>query len=350
MKQDIKQQSKFQKALYNQNIPYLIGETAYIHEGDFQYLSNLVKEMINKKCCDAIKFHVMTDVDSYATPSHELYKLYKKMKLPQKKWLELFKLLKSSALENIILVDDIKSMNFVKKNINLIDAVELHAIALNNIEMLEKIKEINLPTILGVGGSKLEDIEFALNYLKKKDILLMHGFQNYPTKYEYINFKKMMAFKDKFKLPVGYADHTIWNSEFNELITLAGFIEGANFLEKHVTLKAGEKRIDFEAAVEIKMLQDIKRKMKILIKTKGNGSFEISDYEDIYAKKGPMKFTTVASKELKKGNMIKKEDITFKRTGEENILEQREYLNLIGKKIKEDIFLNELINWGNIEK
>ena len=341
--------NKFVQALNNPEVPYIIAETAYIHEGDFDYLMKLVKEIIKAKCCDAIKFHILIDIDSYITPSHKLYSLYKKMMMSKEKWEKILKFAKSKKFETIVLADDSKAIDFVKENINMVDAVELHAIALNNIVMLQKIKDIKVPIILGIGGSKIEDIKFALAFLKRKDILLMHGFQNYPTKHEYANFRRMAAAMKKFNLPVGYADHTSWDSEYNELITLAGFMAGANFIEKHVTLNFGKKRIDYEASISIDMFREIKEKIKILNKTKGDGLFNIPPYEDIYAKNGPMKFTVVAKKNLKKGGIIKTDCITFKRTGEENNIAQREYLSLIGKTAKRYIPKNHLVNWSNVQ-
>jgi len=342
--------SKFKKALYDGATPYLIGEVACIHEGDFEYLTNLIDEIIKKKSCDAIKYHILIDLDSHMTKSHEGYELVTNLMLPKEKWASIIKKTKSRGFEVIVLVDDLKAVDFVREYIGLIDAVEVHAIALNNIEMLDKVKELQIPIILGIGGSEIDDIKFAINYLNRKDILLMHGFQNYPTKYEYINFNKMIRIRNKFNLPMGYADHTVWDNENNELITLAGFMAGANFIEKHIALEIGKERIDFNSAISIDMLSNIRKKMELLNKTKGDGSFEISKYEKIYSKNGPMKFTIVANRALKRGQIIKKEDITFRRTGEENTINQRDYLNLIGKKVKKDIPKMGLVNWRNIEK
>jgi len=342
--------SKFKEALNNYKILYLIGEIACIHEGDFGYLSKLVDEIIEKKACNAIKYHVLIDLNFVMTKSHKIYDAVKKLMLPQEEWLSIIKKTKSGGFEVIVLVDDLKAVDFVKDNINFIDAVEVHAVALNNIEMLDKVKELQIPIILGIGGSEIDEIEFAINYLKRKDILLMHGFQNYPTKYEYINFNKMIRIKNKFNLPVGYADHTVWDNKDNELITLAGFMAGANFIEKHVTLELGKKRVDFNSAINIDMLRDIRKKMDLLNKTRGDGSFEISKYEQIYSRKGPMKFTIVANRKLSKGKIINKKDITFRRTGEENTIKQSDYLKLIGKKVKKPILKFGLVNWGNVEK
>ncbi|MBR9703040.1 N-acetylneuraminate synthase, partial [Candidatus Woesearchaeota archaeon] len=145
---------------------------------------------------------------------------------------------------------------------------------------------------------------------------------------------------------VGYADHTIWSSDENEMLTLAGFSAGANILEKHVALKIGDERIDYNSAISIELCTQIRQKMDVLNRAKGDGSFEISDYENIYARNGPMKFTIVAAKDLEVNTTLTKENITFKRTGEENNIKQKEYSDLLGKKTTKTIKKNELINWG----
>ena len=78
--------NKFKGALDNAEIPYLIGETAYIHEGDLEYLLNLISEMIKNECCDGIKFHIMVDIDSYMTPDHELRSLLSKFLFSKDEW------------------------------------------------------------------------------------------------------------------------------------------------------------------------------------------------------------------------------------------------------------------------
>ena len=125
---------------------------------------------------------------------------------------------------------------------------------------------------------------------------------------------------------------------------------GANVLEKHVSLRLGEKRADFEAAINVDMLRNIKEKMVILNKTKGDSSLEIGKYESAYSRNGPMKFTIVANRDLKKDEIINKNDITFRRTREINTIKQIEFLNLIGGKIKEDIPKYSLVNWKKVKK
>ena len=44
--------------------PYIIGETAYIHEGDIGYLLRMVQELAQIGL-EAVKFHVLLNPESY---------------------------------------------------------------------------------------------------------------------------------------------------------------------------------------------------------------------------------------------------------------------------------------------
>lgn len=334
----------------DKNKPYLIAETAYIFEGDKIYLEKIIDKLKQKEACDAIKYHILINIDDYMTKEHQGYNLIKNFLLTQNEWIELLNKTKKNGFETIVLTDDKEAINFCKKNIDLIDAIEIHAVALNNIEMLDLLKDFNKTIFLGVGGTSKEEIDFAINYLKNKDIILMHGFQNYPTKPEYINFNKISKLKKEYNLPVGYADHCSWDFKQNELITLAGFMAGSNIIEKHITLNPGEKRTDYNSSIGINSLKEIKENLELLYKAKGKGGFELTEYEKPYGSIGPMKFTIVAKKDLKKNQIISKDMVTFKRTKQENNILQKEYLNIIGKKLSCDIKKDELISKEKIQK
>ncbi len=342
-------ESKFQQALADPSLPYIVAETAYIHEGDPKYFSAILAELVKHHCCDAVKYHILIDVDSYITHAHHLYSLYDKFKLPPETWVAVLQETKDRGFETIVLADEKKAIDFASEHPDLVTAVELHAIAINNLEMLERAKKLPMPVILGVGGSTSEDIAYALKYLNRTDVLLMYGFQIYPTKFEYINLKKITTMQETYKVPVGYADHTSWDSKDNTLITISGFVKGANFIEKHVTLNPGERRIDYESAIGIDQLCEIQRQIQLLVTTLGTGKMEINEYEKAVASNGPMKFTIVAARDLKKGQRLTREDITFKRTEPENTVEQRDYLKLLGKKLTMDVKQAEAVNWDKVK-
>jgi len=330
--------------------PYLIAECAYSHEGDIEYIEKSIKKISEVKCIDAVKFHVLLDIQTYMSPDHDLYKRIQEWLFGEDEWSELINYAISLNLNVIILADDLASLDFLKPMEDKLSAIEIHACSLNDIKMLNKVSKFSIPVILGIGGSTIDEISFAIDYLKKKgksDIVLMYGFQNYPTKYEYINLKKMQKIRECFNLPVGYADHTSWDDENQELITLAGFLFGANIIEKHFVLNKGEKRIDYEAAISAEDFCSLYKKLEILQKAIGNGEMELSEYEKSYGIIGPMKKAIMANRDIKKNEEISLENIAFKRTKKISNVKQKEVLNLLRRRAKSKIRRNELITFEN---
>jgi sialic acid synthase SpsE len=173
-----------------------------------------------------------------------------------------------------------------------IKAIEIHATALNDVFLLDKASYFKNTVIIGTGGSTLDEIDYAVNYLKQKgkdDIFLMHGFQNYPTDYKDIKLERMNKLSELFNLPVGYADHTDPLDKNNEYISCLGVANGYNVIEKHFTHRFGEKRIDSQSAISIGQMKKVQEIAKITFESLGvEGSLQMADAELNYGNTGPM--------------------------------------------------------------
>ena len=207
--------------------------------------------------------------------------------------------------------------------------------------MLDELKkELPLSTkvVLGVGGTNVDEIDHAINYLKHPNILLMFGFQNYPTIYKDVNLnkiRKIMKLFDNFEY--GYADHTAWDSVHNELVTLLGAASGMSYIEKHITTHYGENRVDWPAAISIDMFNSLHEKVKILDGLNGNGAMAMNKGELSYSIFGPMKKAAIFKKDVKKGDILSIEMIKFIRTKEISDLSQLDVVQAIGKSLSQNI-------------
>ena len=192
---------------------FLYCDTAFTHEGDFEYLKNQIDCAVRAEV-DGVKFQILLDYKDSYTPNTKLYETGPRVCFTKEEWLEIFKYAKSQGLEIITLPVDLEAMNFVKQNFKYVDAIELHAILLNEVPFIRKLENMNLPVILGVGGKTSKEITFVLNELKKinydleKKIILMYGFQTYPTNLNTLNLSKLESLKKQYNLTIGYADHT----------------------------------------------------------------------------------------------------------------------------------------------
>jgi N,N'-diacetyllegionaminate synthase len=317
----------------------IIAETAWHHEGNFAFMKNLVTEIVNKTNADIVKMHITLNLEEYMSTDHENYKLQKPMLFSKIQWQELIEIVRNKNREIMLLMNDTDAIEF-GLSFNP-EYAEIHSVCLNDIFMLQKLKK-NLQNqtkmVLGVGGTSIDEIENAINFLKHSNTILMFGFQNYPTVYEDVNLNKirrLMKLFDNFEF--GYADHTAGDSNNNELITLLGAASGMKFVEKHVTTHYGEKRLDWEAAVSLEMFNNLHDKIKILEKLNGNGSLSMNPGELSYSVFGPMKKAAVLNFNISKGDTITLDQIRFRRTREISDMSQLDVINSIGKKIEMDL-------------
>jgi sialic acid synthase SpsE len=336
---------------FNKNLqPYIIGETAYIHEGDIDYLFRMIDEMAELKF-NAVKFHLLLHPESYMQEKHPLINKLKEWIFSVDQWDEIIDYTNDKNLDVIALCDDVESINFLLSNEKEINSIEIHAVSLNDHFLLDSVSKFDRRIILGVGGSSLDEIDYAINFLKNRgvaEILLMYGFQSYPTNYKEINLSKMIKLKDLFNLPVGYADHTAFNDPNNTLISIMGIVMGFNILEKHYTLDFGKERIDYHGAVGKVQMKEILQLMKIALDVFGDESVRMSTAEKNYGNIGPMKKAIVAKKDIKKGEKLSLANLWFKRTQEESYIKQNEFLRLIGLEAKLNIKTDEVIDFAKI--
>lgn len=317
----------------------LIAETAWHHEGDFSFMTNLVNELINKSKADYLKFHITLDLDEYMDKNYSIYKTLSEWMFNKEYWTKLIDRTIEGNKDIMLLFNDKKSIEFgMKFNPKL---VEIHSVCINDNYLLNALKStINKETkiVLGVGGTNIYEIESALNVLQHQNIVLMFGFQNYPTNYEDINFNKIRRTMSLFpNYEFGYADHTGWDESNNILITLMGAALGMDYIEKHVTNHYGIQRCDWNAAINIDMLNEIADKIQILNKCNGNGLLQMSQGEKKYSIFGPMKKAALLLQDVNKGDKLTSNKFSFKRAEQTSDLSQMDAQEKIGETFNQNL-------------
>lgn len=331
--------------------PYIIGETAYNHEGDITYLYRMIDEVAEVKL-NAVKFHMLLNPESYMQKKHSLIEETKKWIFNERQWDNIIDYSNKKNLDVIVLCDDVESLEYINKNNKDISAVELHATGLNDWFLLEGFAKFKGAVILGIGGSTIDEIAYAVDFLKgkgKNEIILMYGFQGYPSKYTDINLSKMLKIRNLFNLPVGYADHTAFDDPNNEIISVMAAMMGFNILEKHYTPDYGKERIDYHSAVGKRQMLRIKELMKLALMVYGDDELKMSKAELEYGNVGPMKKAIVAKKFIKKGEKLSFDNLWFKRTEEGSPVKQYQFLQLIGLETTQDIEEDEIMEFSKVK-
>ena len=205
--------------------------------------------------------------------------------------------------------------------------------------------------VIGIGGCTIDEVKKAVQFFHDRELVLMFGFQNYPTKYEDVNLGKIRKIQTLFPgKKFGYADHTAWDESNNELITLLVSANGMDFIEKHVTTDYGKERCDYSAAISIEQLNMLYKKIKLLENLYGDGSMLLNKAEEDYSKYGPMKMAAIAKHDLVKGSKLTMGDVHFCRTSQSTGISQIDLLQVIGNKLVEDVKINQVIDWKHISE
>lgn len=328
---------------------YVIAETAFSHEGDSQYLYDLIGNMSSKNI-DCVKLQLLLDKEDLFSDDHDLFLPISNYMIDPNKWKKLLSHAKSNDLDTLVILLDYAGINFAEKYNELIDYVEIHASCLTDIQFVTRVSEYcakyQKKLFIVVSGYEIIEVDYIIDYIKKytKDIILMHGFQNFPTKMEDCNLKKIDMLKDRYGLEVGYADHILFNDTFKELVILDSLINYTNIIEIHCVITEGEERIDYITALSPIHISEIMEKYKKLMIAKGGTQLDLSPAEKkygFYFRKVPL-----AKKDLLAGKMLKISDITFKRVNNSlgyNVVADRK---LLGCQISKNLKKNQQIKEG----
>ena len=183
-----------------------------------------------------------------------------------------------------------------------------------NYPFLKRVAAYNEKTILSTGMSDMVDVRAAVealykNGLSKDNLILLHCNTEYPTPFEDVNLKVLDTLRKEFGVEVGYSDHTKGIE-----VPIAAVAIGATVIEKHFTLDRNMEGPDHKASLEpdelIAMVSAIRNIEKAV---GGDGTKHISESERkniAIARK-----SIVASKDIKKGELLTEENLTAKRPG-----------------------------------
>lgn len=312
---------------------FVIAEMACAHQGDVKSAINLIDVAVKAKV-DAIQIQVFIN-ELEMSPLCEDYKLNAQLEIAHEEWSKIIDLVKEKGFLIFSSVYDLKSVNFlIKKDI---DAFKIHSSDISNPEMLKAVAKSKKPIFLSCGASKVEEIYKAIKILKDngtKVIILMHGYQGFPTNIEDTHLRYIKTLERLFGLNVGFYDHVDGGSILARIIPIMSIGYGAKIIEKHFTLSREDKGIDYQSSLNP---EDFIEFIKLLRESeKAIGSENIRDFTEgelkyrVYAKK-----SIVACVNIPKDTKITRDKVKFLRS-ELGILPDK-FEEIEGKIAKRDI-------------
>lgn len=220
-------------------------------------------------------------------------------------------------------------------------AYKIASYTISHFPLIKLIASFNKPIIFSTGASDLDDIDKAINIIKKEgnsSIAVMQCTAKYPAPLETINLRVIPSLKQRYNIPIGLSDH----SRQPYIAPLGAVALGANLIEKHFTTSNTLDGIDHAFAITGDELRNLVSSIRSLEKAMGGGRKEIQPPErelyDFCRRK------IYAIKDIKADELLDNANIRVLRSGRaEKGLDPLYYDKLIGKKARVNIKKNSPI-------
>lgn len=332
--------------------PYIIAELSANHNGKLETALQIIEEAA-KAGADAVKLQTYRPDTITLNSNAEdfkikgglwdgrtLYELYEEAHMPWEWHKPLFEYARkvgipifSSPFDSTA-VDLLEDLNAPAYKIASFEAVDL--------PLIHYAAATGKPMIISTGMANAEEIEEAITAAREggcKQLAILHCVSGYPAPAEDYNLRTIADMIERFGLVTGLSDHTLDNTT-----AIASVVMGASLIEKHFTLNRNGGGPDDSFSLEPADLAALCRDSKTAWKAIG----EI-DYGRKSSELGNVKFrrSLYFVNDLKAGAIISDADIRSVRPGYG--IEPKYMDELIGKKLKTDIFKNTPVCWESLE-
>lgn len=327
----------------------IVAEAANGHEGSEAHLMSLV-ELAGAAGADAVKFQLVF-ADELCTSDHALYALFRRQELSSAAWHAATT--KARAADCRFYVDVFGTRSASLADEICADAVKVHASDVANRSLIETIAMSNVPRVLlSAGGAIKREIEAAINLLAEKDVVLIHGFQAYPTTTEDNQLARIWALRALFpNVPLGFADHVPFDEAIGMWLAAVAVGAGATLIEKHLTIASVLQAVDHQAALNPDDFARFASNMRAAFGAVGTADASLEDFGMSAAERSyraNVRKSLVASRNLRAGEILMMEDLDLKRSGRPQAaaLDPEE---VIGRRLTADIRANEPIHHGLLD-
>ena|SRR5688572_1959403 len=328
----------------------IIAEAGVNHNGDILLAKSLVKAAADAGA-DYVKFQTFKaenlvtknaqkadyQKENVIDPDNSQLGMLKKLELSEQDHYVLIEECKKNDIKFLSTAFDLNSLDFLI-SLNP-DLFKIPSGEITNLPYLRKIGKQGKKIVLSTGLSTLEDIENALNVLiksgaKKEDITILHCNTSYPTPIGDVNLSAMNTIANRFKVDIGYSDHTLGIE-----VPVAAVALGATIIEKHFTTDKNLPGPDHKASLNSLELKEMVRQIRNIELAMGTGikAPTESEMKNMLAARKSI----VAIKHIKKGELFTEVNIGVKRPG--NGISPMRWDEVIGNMANKDYEPDDLI-------
>ena len=240
------------------NKTLIICELGVNHNGNIQLAKKMIKSA-KLSGADVVKIQIFKTSEliipnsktaKYQKKNTKIdnqYELLKKLELSFKNIDYLISYAKKLKVKiSASVFDNVSAKFLIKKKT---DFIKIPSGEITNLKLLNFLSKHNKKIILSTGMANIKEINKAIKILTKygldkSKISLLHCISDYPAKIKNINLASIKFLKEKYKIKVGFSDHT---KSIN--VPSLAVLAGASIIEKHFTLNKLLKGPDHKASL-----------------------------------------------------------------------------------------------------
>lgn len=313
------------KEVFNYCKPYIIAELGSNHNGDMKLAKKLIIEA-KESGADCVKFQSWSKDSIFARKKYEdnyfiaddyrdrtdytLEEIVDAYSISEEELLEMKKFADKIGIDCTSTPFSKKEADFLVEKLET-PFIKVASMDLNNYPFLEYLAAKGKPMVIATGLSELYEIDKAIKTIENtgnKNIVILHCVSTYPPEDKDVNLNNIRTLMKAYpEYPIGFSDHTLGTE-----IPLASIALGACLIEKHFTLDKDMEGWDHKVSATKDEMKNIVSASKRIVDAMG--SFRITATESD-EKKREFRRSIVLTKEMKKGQIIKADDLDYKRPG-----------------------------------
>jgi sialic acid synthase SpsE len=323
---------------------YIIAEIGSNHNGNYDMACELI-EKAAEAGVNAVKFQTFRAKEHYSkkTPkialyNEGIYELIEKLEIDRTWHPKLAALCKNFKIDFLDSPCDKEAIEIaISVGMPLIKIASYDMVDIRLVDLISKTQKA---VMFSSGMATTSEIEGAINICRNngnENIIVLQCTSLYPAPARLSNLRAMETVAKMFGVISGYSDHTL-----GDHIPCAAVAMGAKVIEKHYTLERNLPGPDHNFAIEPQELKLMVERIRDIESAFGDGikNGPRLEEEELYTK---ARRSILARNPIKKGQVIKDNDIVIKRPGMG--IHPAQINLVVGRIAQIDIDEDEPITW-----
>ena len=330
---------------------FIIAEVAQAHNGDFDRALAFV-DALAASGVDAVKFQTHlaaceSSLDepfrvSMGGPDATRFAYWQRMEFTEAQWRTLAK---RCADQGVMFLSSAFSLEAVELLADIgMPAWKIGSGEFRSFELVEAMHKAGGPILLSTGMSRFKDITAMVEQMRASDMpfVLFQCTSKYPTPLDEVGLNVLSEFRQRYACPVGLSDHS--GSVYPSLAAMA---QGAEMIEVHAILEAGDAGVDAAASLvpaEFRMLADARdafHAMRVAPVDKDEMAETLKEMRGLFSK------SAAPARALSAGTVIEADMLVPRKPGTGVPFVDRN--DIIGKTLIRDVVPEHVLKWSDVE-